>query len=227
MWKCIIEKLANLLQLYEWQFVQDDKPGITWIELLNLAELHGIDFAMGAEHCLEHRIPIQQLLDKIETGIKFISMHCMTQEDQQLFHASHAMQQRLRAIGIIHAVPGIRALPMIPESMAEMITTALLKQKGAINTPVAQAAYKNGTLRTPWQELITRGAPKWRNGKVTCIFELPTVSFMAADEVLLSRHLYCPGCGDHQQTYGKCLRQVTQRGTRWLQNQVSWMQYRA
>ena len=86
---------------------------------------------------------------------------CSDDIDANLFRTSQVNGTRLRAIAIQHAVPSVNCMPIWPNEIAFMITSAILTQKGRMSKAMTKA-HEEGVLQLPWTNLNVKGVPSYR-----------------------------------------------------------------
>ena len=124
----------------------------------------------------------------------------------------------MRNIGVVHSIPCVKWLPVLPTKLAYALTRNVLKQRSKLNQ-VSLKLFQHDALRLHESDLVLRGKPQWRDADFKSdTFQLPeSATFLAAmDNSLpcIDRHLYCPyGCAYGQNTLGRNL--AGTNGTRW------------
>ena len=142
------------------------EPGVTWIELMIVFEVHGGKLEnrineRAAEDMARPARTTRQLLDLFKGFIRFILETCSSNIDAILFRTSHVNGTRLRALAVQHAMPSLNFVPIWNNEVAYLITQAVLRQKGKMTKAMVNA-HEQGTLEIPWSNLSTKGIPSWR-----------------------------------------------------------------
>ena len=91
--------------------------------------------------------------------------------DANYFTTSIVAGTRLRALAIQHSAPSINMMPIWSPHTAQLITEAMLRQKGKL-TKAMTLAHSEGTLELKWSDLSTKGVPAWR----CCLSHAPTTT---------------------------------------------------
>ena len=103
----------------------------------------------------------RQLLDLFKSLTRFIVETCGAELDTQFFRTSHANGTRLRTLAIHHAMPSLNCIPVWRNSVAHLITQAVLRQKGRMTRAMIRS-HADGALELPWSSLSIKGIPGWR-----------------------------------------------------------------
>ena len=131
-----------------------------------------------------------------KSKVRIISRKCIAEDDEQIFEASKAPQNRLEQMAILNRQPAIRGLLAIQERDREAIAEAIMAIKGITAEKKVKAMKKGELMLRPanlGSKTLTRSIEKWQG-----IAEDWTVRNRQAEKEeghpRVLEKVYCPTC---------------------------------